>query len=159
MMPIACRARCLLSKEAFLRTALQRKLFSTRRPRILKPPSPEVTALLSEFLVQSPRPLTLSKFLSYGRPLTQESVLSSAKYVLSEIPRRLARRIRAIESLPFIVGTNPYVVRILALHRDSFAWLATHPGVDSLEDNKAFSRQLESLVRSHADDIPIIARG
>lgn len=161
MIPILRSARCLSCqfklpvriRKAHLRSA------STRRPPVLNPPSPEVTALLEECLAQPPRQLTLSKFLSYGRPLTQDSVIASAKYVLSEIPRRLARRIRAIENLPFIVGTNPYVVRTLALHRDSFAWLATHSGVDNLEDNKAFSRQLENLVKSHADDIPIIARG
>ena len=159
MIPIIRETRCGLRGGLHRPDMCSLRSLSTRKPRILNPPSPEVAALLQDFIARSPRPLTLSKFLSYGRPLTQDSVLSSARYVLSEIPRRLARRIRAIENLPFIVGTNPYIGRILSLHRDSFTWLAQHPGIDSLEENKEFSRQLESLVRSHADDIPIIARG
>ncbi|THH03716.1 hypothetical protein EW145_g6061 [Phellinidium pouzarii] len=121
--------------------------------------SPEVVALLANYLYRSPRPLTLSKLLSFGRPLSPDSIMSSASYALSEIPRRLTRRIRALESLPFIVGTNPYVTRTLEAHRKSFEWLATYPAVGSLEENAEFATQLEFLVQSHANDIPTLAKG
>lgn len=133
--------------------------YSTRKPRLLSSTSPEVSALVTEFLSQSPRPLTLSKLLSYGQPLSSDSLLSSASYVLSEIPRRLARRIRALESLPFIVGTNPYVARTLEAHRNSFEWLATYPEVKTLHENDEFASQLENLVQKHANDIPTMAKG
>ncbi|KAH8108493.1 26S proteasome subunit P45 [Phellopilus nigrolimitatus] len=133
--------------------------YSTIRARFLKPASPEVTALLSDFLSQPPRPLTLSKLLSFGRPLTPVSLLSSASYVLSELPRRLARRIRALEQLPFIVGTNPYVARMVDAHRKTFEWLATYPEVRTLQENGEFAAKLEYLVQSHANDIPTIAKG
>lgn len=147
------------------RTFLKRKinselrLYSTRKPQLLKSVSPEVSALVTEFLSQPPRPLTLTNLLSYGQPLSPESLLSSASYVLSEIPRRLARRIRALETLPFIVGTNPYVARTLEAHRNSFEWLATYKGVKTLQENDIFASQLENLVQSHANDIPTMAKG
>jgi 26S proteasome regulatory subunit T1 len=80
-------------------------------------------------------------------------------YAQAEIPRRLATRIRSLEALPFIVGTNPYIARILDGFRKSFLWSATYPQVKNLEENAGFAAQLESLVRDHADDIPTMAKG
>lgn len=139
--------------------SFQAKSFATRSIRVLKPPSLQLSTLLTKCLGQSPRPLTLSRLLSYGRPLSPDSLLTSAAYVLSEIPRRLARRIRALESLPFIVGTNPYVARTLETHRESFEWLATHAPARTLDENAEFTTQLELLVQRHANDIPTLAKG
>ncbi|KLO17175.1 alpha-ketoacid dehydrogenase kinase [Schizopora paradoxa] len=124
-----------------------------------QPASPEVIALLTSYGQQTARPLTLSRLLSFGNPVTQDSILSSASYALSEIPRRLSRRIRSLESLPFIVGTNPHVSRTLDAYRRSFEWLATYPAVRTLRDNADFATQLEHLVHSHANDIPTMAKG
>lgn len=127
--------------------------------RTPEPASPEAGQLVAKYAQQSPRPLTLSTLLSFGRPLTPASVLSSASYVLSEIPRRLVRRVRSLEKLPFIVGTNPFVAHTLNAYRTSFQWLATYPEVRSLEENADFAAQLEHLVQSHANDIPTMAKG
>ncbi|KAG6878759.1 hypothetical protein C0993_008058 [Termitomyces sp. T159_Od127] len=115
--------------------------------------------LLSKFASLTPRPLDLSTLLSLGRPLTPESVLASVKCVLREIPHRLATRVRSIEALPFIVGTNPYVANTLHAHRDSFRWLATHPPITNIADNAQFAQQLADLVQNHANDIPTMAKG
>ena len=123
-------------------------------------PSPaEIAPLLEEFAKHSPRPLTLSKLFSLGRPLTAESLLESASYVLSEVPRLFGRRVRNLEALPFIVGMNPFIARILAAHRKSFKALATFPPVTSPEENNRVTSQLEALVQSHANDIPTMAKG
>ncbi|KAF8892665.1 hypothetical protein BD779DRAFT_1661335 [Infundibulicybe gibba] len=131
-------------------------LYQRRAP---EPSSFEVTQLLSRYASTRPRPLNLSTLLSFGRPLTPESVLSSVSYTLSEMPRRLATRVRSLEALPFIVGTNPYVAKTLNAYRDSFQWLATYPTVTNLEENAKFVEQLENLVQSHANDIPTMAKG
>lgn len=115
--------------------------------------------MLEEYSTHPPRPLTLSRLLSFGRPLTAESVLNSVDYVLSEVPRMFGWRVRAFEGLPFIVGMNPFIARILANHRKSFKALATHPPVKSLEDNHRFTERLEALVQSHSNDIPVMAKG
>jgi len=115
--------------------------------------------LLSQYASHPPRPLNLSTLLSFGRPLTQQSILRSASYALSEIPRRLATRVRALEALPFIVGTNPFVAGTLRAYQESFKCLATYPSVKIIEDNAAFAAQLDVLVRGHAHDIPTMAKG
>ncbi|KIP03899.1 hypothetical protein PHLGIDRAFT_110318 [Phlebiopsis gigantea 11061_1 CR5-6] len=131
------------------------------RPRGLddSPTPAEIAPLLDEYATHSPRPLTLSTLLSFGRPLTPESVLTSVNYVLSEVPRMFGWRVRAFEELPFIVGMNPFIARILAAHRSSFKAIATYPPVKSLEENALFTERLEQLVQSHSNDIPLMAKG
>lgn len=139
------------------RTITQRRRYHARRAPL--PPSTESARLLDSFASHPPLPLTLSALVSFGNPLTPASVLRSVTYVLSEIPRRMARRVRALEGLPFIVGTNPYVARTLNGHRDSFNVLATYPEVRTLEDNKHFVDELDILVQRHRNDIPTMAKG
>ncbi|KAH9999045.1 26S proteasome subunit P45 [Russula vinacea] len=145
----AIRARRKVATERDFLDAVEKvvrqgtKFSSTRTP---EPAPPEVGHLLAAYAKHPPRPLTLGTLLATGRPLTSESVLTSVSYAQAEIPRRLATRIRSLEALPFIVGTNPYIARILDGFRNSFLWSATYP-------------QLETLVRDHTNDIPTMAKG
>jgi 26S proteasome regulatory subunit T1 len=91
--------------------------------------------------------------------LTAESVLRSSFYAQSELPKRLAARVRAFEALPFIVGTNPYIAKTLNAFRKGFLWLASYPRVKTLKENAIFVSHLEDLVQTHADDIPTMAKG
>lgn len=147
------------SRWLFPLTTSPRRSRSYHR-RAPQPTTPEVARLLSKYASITPaRQLNLSALLSFGRPLTPESILASVSYVLSEIPRRLATRVRSLEALPFIVGTNPYVANTLCAYRESFRWLATYPAVTDLVENARFAEQLENLVQSHANDIPTMAKG
>lgn len=126
-----------------------------------EPPSLELSELLSKSVSITPaRHLNLSTLLSHGRhPLTPQSVLASVEYAFAEIPRRLATRIRSLEALPFIVGTNPYVAKTLNAYRESFLWFAMHPPVTTLAENAKFVEQLADIVQSHNNDIPTMAKG
>jgi 26S proteasome regulatory subunit T1 len=115
--------------------------------------------LLARYESTPPRPLNLTQLLSFGHPVTPDSVLSSVSYALSELPRRLATRVRSLEALPFIVGTNPYVTKTLEAYRESFYWLSTHPRVINLQENAEFVEHLAALVERHANDIPTMAKG
>ncbi|KAG9318316.1 branched-chain alpha-ketoacid dehydrogenase [Chiua virens] len=135
----------------------QRRSFHVRRAP--EPPSAHISQLLASYAAHPPHPLSLNSLVAFGQPLTPESVLRSVSYVLSEIPRRLARRARALETLPFIVGTNPYVSKTLNAYRQSFQFLASYPPVTTLEENTAFTAELSHLVESHRNDIPTMAKG
>lgn len=119
----------------------------------------EISRLMEEHAKHPPQPLTLSTFLSLAKPLTQDSVLRSVGYVLTEIPRRLAMRARSIEALPFIVGMNPFIARTLQSHRKSFQFLIMYPPVKTLEENAVFAEQLAVVVQNHANDVPTMAKG
>lgn len=125
----------------------------------ISPYPAEVSELLSRYNDVTPRPFNLSQLLSFGRPVTSESILASVSYALAELPRRLATRVRALETLPYIVGTNPYIAKTLHAHRQSFAWLATHAPVTSSSQNEEFVEKLASIVEDHTDDIPTMAKG
>lgn len=115
--------------------------------------------LVEDYLTRPLQRLRLSTLVSYGQQVTEQSVLDSVNYALSEIPRRLATRVRSMENLPFIVGMNPFMSRILNVHASSFYRLATYPKVITLEQNEQFTTELERLVNSHVDDIPQMAKG
>lgn len=138
------------------RRALLARYYHRRAP---KPSSSEITDLLARHDSASPSPLNLAQLLSFGHPVSPDSLLSSVSYALSELPRRLATRVRSLEALPFIVGTNPYVAKTLDAYRESFQWLATHPPVTTLQENEQFVEQLADLVQRHANDVPTMAKG
>jgi 26S proteasome regulatory subunit T1 len=115
--------------------------------------------LVEDYLSRPSHRLRLSTLVSFGQPVTEQSVLDSVNYILSEIPRRLATRVCSMENLPFIVGMNPFMSRILDVHASSFYRIATYPKITTLEQNEEFTAVLGSLVDSHADDIPQMAKG
>jgi 26S proteasome regulatory subunit T1 len=130
-----------------------------RRYRSVSVADPQINELLTHHAAHPSHSLNLSTLLSFGRPPTPDSVLQSVSYVLSEIPRRLATRVRSFEALPFIVGTNPYVAKTLHAYRESFKRLVSYPPVHNADDNTEFAACLEVLVQNHANDIPTLAKG
>ena len=135
---------------------LTSRTYYTRTP---SPPSPEFTQLLGSFASLPPRPTPLSSLLAFGEPLTPKSLLLSASYVWEELPRRLVRRVKALNALPFIVGMNPFIARNHELYHNTFETLATAPPITDLKSNWEFVNRLEKLVRAHANDVPTLARG
>ncbi|KAL1936719.1 hypothetical protein VTP01DRAFT_853 [Rhizomucor pusillus] len=105
------------------------------------------------------KPVTLSQLVRFGQPpLSKESLRECAHYARTELPVRLARRVRAFQTLPFIVGTNPYIKEIYKLYYDSFESLEPYTQ-DRAENDVEYSEKLKDLVDRHADNIPTLARG
>ncbi len=134
----------------------------------LAPPSAFATfgaspALLNDYLTLQPTTLTLSSLLTHGpqpgQVPTISQLIESAEFTRRELPVRLARRVGGFRSLPFIVGSNPYIQRIARLYSQSFETLAQFPEIVDLEDHDRFVDLLESLVDDHSDNIPTLARG
>ena len=106
------------------------------------------------------RPVTIKDLTQYGTtPLSDESLIASAEFTRLELPHRLARRVLAHRSLPFIVGRNPYIAQVYQLYESSFATLSAVPPIQSLEDNVRFSKTLDELVADHAENVPTLAKG
>ncbi|RUP47886.1 putative mitochondrial pyruvate dehydrogenase kinase [Jimgerdemannia flammicorona] len=128
----------------------------TGRCTLIIPPLPHE----SQNATKSVKPVTLKELIRFGQPpLSTESLLNSARYARSELPLRLARRVRAFQKLPFIVVTNPYIKNVYKLYYDSFDIIASSPEVtDEISDGK-FAEMLKDLVDRHADNIPTLARG
>ncbi|KAG0297733.1 hypothetical protein BGZ96_005155 [Linnemannia gamsii] len=86
--------------------------------------------------------------------------LEMARYARKELPVRLARRVKSIQNLPFIIGTNPYIKRVYRLYYDAFqALTAFQEDIRDIEDLDRFAEVLQGLVESHADVIPMLSQG
>lgn len=98
----------------------------------------------------------------HGRPpLSEFSLLASANFALSLIPIRLAHRLAALRSLPFIVVSNPQISKIYNYYTHSLATLLPYSNrtIKTLEEEAQFTDVMADLVQTHANTIPILARG
>jgi hypothetical protein len=106
--------------------------------------------------------LTLADFVKYGKPpLSAEALFKSANFTLSILPSRLAQRIQALRNLPFIVVTNPNISRIHGNYMHSLSTLLpwSQKEINTVEDEQNFTEVMADLVQTHADTIPVLARG
>ncbi|KAI9197469.1 branched-chain alpha-ketoacid dehydrogenase [Polychytrium aggregatum] len=101
-------------------------------------------------------PVTLQHLIKLGQA---KDKLASAQFLYEELPRRLARRVMAIQKLPFIVGVNPYIKSIYNLYSHSFETLQKIPKPVDEPTLNVYSEQLRELVDSHQDVIPNLAKG
>ncbi|CAO1635077.1 unnamed protein product [Parajaminaea phylloscopi] len=93
---------------------------------------------------------------------TQARVHQSALFTARELPIRLARLVAAFRSLPFIVGANPHIGSVARLYAESFEMLAQwrqRLEAGGQGDEERFVESLRSLVESHRENVPILARG
>ncbi|KAI8972757.1 mitochondrial branched-chain alpha-ketoacid dehydrogenase kinase-domain-containing protein [Pilobolus umbonatus] len=115
---------------------------------------------ITSFAIKPIKPVTLNQLVQFGQPpLSNESVQACIQYARTELPVRLARRVRAFQSLPFIVGTNPYIKDIYNLYYDSFETLVQFALPEKTYDDNEFAEKLKEFVERHSDNIPTLARG
>ncbi|KAI9331382.1 branched-chain alpha-ketoacid dehydrogenase [Obelidium mucronatum] len=108
-------------------------------------------------LAQAPiNPVTLKRLLDLGET---KNLRESSLLLHSELPKRLARRVKAVQKLPFIVGVNPHIRSIYQLYLDSFEILSQLPEPTDNDSQQLFTDTLKDLVASHADVIPRLAKG
>ncbi|KAL2267444.1 hypothetical protein VTJ83DRAFT_4721 [Remersonia thermophila] len=111
---------------------------------------------------QAQHRLSLADLVKHGRPpLSADALLASARFTLSLLPIRLARRIQALRNLPYIVVSNPNISRIYNNYQHSLSTLLPWQGrtISNLDDEIRFTQVLAELVQTHTDTIPVLARG
>ncbi|KZT56393.1 alpha-ketoacid dehydrogenase kinase [Calocera cornea HHB12733] len=142
-----------------MRSLLSRSALLALPARTPYAPAAAAAAPTPTRMALPPAPLRLPSLLDVPHPVTPQYVLHSAALTLSALPPRMAARIRALESLPYIVGVNPFISRLYGIYKDSLDALVREQPVRSLDENEGFVRRLQGLVESHANDIPIMAKG
>lgn len=66
---------------------------------------------------------------------------------------------KALQKLPFIVGTNPYIRKIYQLYYDTFESICNFPEITKEETDAQFAKMLSEVVAAHTDNIPVLAKG
>lgn len=114
---------------------------------------------LDIYFNQQPTPLTLRQLLFYERHCNTERLLKSANYVRTELPIRIAHRIREFQNLPFIVGSNPHISNVYELYWQAFERIRKVPEIKTRQENEAFCQVLSESLDAHLVVIPELARG
>ncbi|KAK3403531.1 branched-chain alpha-ketoacid dehydrogenase [Sordaria brevicollis] len=95
----------------------------------------------------------------FGRSLTESRLISSANYVRTELPTRIAHRIRDMQRLPYVVVTNPHINEVYELYYSAFDTFRKIPEIKTLEDNDALCATIRSTLKAHLTVIPKLAMG
>lgn len=95
----------------------------------------------------------------FGRSLTEARLISSANYVRTELPTRLAHRIRDMQTLPYVVVTNPHISQVYELYYKAFESLRKVREIKTLEDNEKFCKKISQTLQEHLTVIPKLSMG
>ncbi|KAJ5223703.1 Pyruvate dehydrogenase kinase [Penicillium chermesinum] len=131
------------------------------RPRYYsgQPPPWRPGSAVDQWVERPIRPISLRQLTFFGRTLTEPRLISSANYVRTELPTRLAHRLRDIQQLPYVVVSNPHLSLVYELYYKAFERFRVVPEIRSLEDNDRFCDILREALKEHLVVIPNLAMG
>lgn len=95
----------------------------------------------------------------FGRSLTESRLISSANYVRTELPVRIAHRIRDMQKLPYVVVTNRHIEEVYKLYYNAFDTFRKFKEIKTLEDNDKFCAVITQNLKGHLTVIPKLAMG
>ncbi|XP_059809405.1 3-methyl-2-oxobutanoate dehydrogenase [lipoamide] kinase, mitochondrial-like [Hypanus sabinus] len=103
--------------------------------------------------------LTPTTMLYAGKSPDGTHLLKSARYLLKELPVRIAHRIQSIRNLPFILGCNPTILQVHELYIRAFQKLSDFPPIKDAEAEAQYCRLLQQLLDDHKDVVTMLAEG
>ena len=72
---------------------------------------------------------------------------------------RLAHRLRDMQTLPFVVVTNPHMSHVYNLYYKAFETLRRVGEIKSVEDNEQYCKVISETLQEHLTVIPRLAMG
>ncbi|CEJ81268.1 Putative Pyruvate dehydrogenase kinase 2, mitochondrial [[Torrubiella] hemipterigena] len=116
-------------------------------------------SVLDDWVAREARPISLRQLMVFGRSLTESRLISSANYVRTELPSRLAHRIRDMQQLPYVVVTNPHINEVYDLYYNAFDTFRKIKEIKTIEDNDKLCSIISKTLKSHLTVIPKLAMG
>lgn len=71
----------------------------------------------------------------------------------------MSHRIRDMQTLPYVVVTNPHISEVYELYYKAFETLRRVPEIKTLEDNDNFCKIVSQTLSEHLTVIPKLAMG
>ncbi|KAI1771842.1 alpha-ketoacid dehydrogenase kinase [Hypoxylon cercidicola] len=115
--------------------------------------------VLDEWVAKEARPISLRQLMVFGRSLTEARLMSSANYVRTELPTRIAHRIRDMQRLPYVVVTNPHISDVYELYYTAFDSFRRIKEIKTSEDNDRLCKEISKMLHAHLTVIPKLAMG
>ncbi|KAL1970797.1 hypothetical protein VTN77DRAFT_2631 [Rasamsonia byssochlamydoides] len=153
-MPRSQSSRCLHTIR--LRCTLGTRSYSFQSHQ---PPPWRPAAVLDEWVEREVRPISLRQLTFFGRTLTESRLISSANYVRTELPTRIAHRLRDMQKLPYVVVANPHISLVYELYYKAFERFRVVPEIRTLDDNDRYCDILRETLKEHLTVIPNLAMG
>jgi len=126
-------------------------------------PAPQFSSLMqqqiNEYARQPQQGVTLKQLVSVGPRPTKEALLQSARFLYKELPIRLAKRVRELESLPYGLSVMPPVLKVKQWYVDSFRELLSVPEPRTESDEESFTRLLDAIYNRHNEVVVTLAQG
>lgn len=79
--------------------------------------------------------------------------------IVVETQYRLAHRLRDMQTLPFVVVTNPHMSHVYDLYYKAFETLRRIREIKSVEDNEQYCKVISQTLQEHLTVIPRLAMG
>ncbi|KAI9442344.1 alpha-ketoacid dehydrogenase kinase N-terminal domain-containing protein [Lactarius indigo] len=114
---------------------------------------------LESYAAKEAQRLSLRQLVFYGRCMSEERLIKNANYVRTELPVRIAHRIRDLQALPYVVVMQEGVTKVYELYWSAFEKLRRFPRIETLEENERFCTFLQGLLDEHAVVIPNLSLG
>jgi len=120
--------------------------------------------------------ISLRQMTFFGRSLTENRLINSANYVRTELPTRyllsdrscldrdltvlrLAHRLRDMQTLPYVVVTNPHISHVYELYYKAFETLRRVREIKTVDDNDRYCTIIGQTLQEHLTVIPRLAMG
>jgi len=104
------------------------------------------------------RLLTPEKLMFAGKSKDGRHLMKSVRFLQSELPRRIARRVMDFQGLPYVVAINPNIQHVYELYLRAFHKLSSFPEIKTLEEEKEYSDLIQRLLDDHKDVISCLAK-
>ncbi|XP_057295374.1 3-methyl-2-oxobutanoate dehydrogenase [lipoamide] kinase, mitochondrial-like isoform X2 [Hydractinia symbiolongicarpus] len=104
------------------------------------------------------RELTPTQLMFAGKSNNGSHLLKSSQFLQEELPRRIARRVKDFQSLPYVVAINPTLQSVYELYLRAFHKLTTFPKIKTLDDEKKYSTLLSQLLNDHTGVVTSLAK-
>lgn len=107
--------------------------------------------------------LSAAALLYTGKMHVDETdFLRTSQFLQTELPVRVAHRIKGFRKLPFIVVTNPHILKVMELYIRSFKIITQFNDgkqLKNLDEAEEFSKMLEDLLNVHGTVIDALSTG
>lgn len=118
------------------------------------------SVVLDSYVEKPARPISLRQLIFFGgRNLDERRIIDFANYVRSELPVRIAHRIRDMQKLPYVVVTNRHLSEVYELYYSAFDAFRKIPEIKTVEDNDNFCQVVQRTLKEHLTVIPSLAMG
>ncbi|KAI0698590.1 branched-chain alpha-ketoacid dehydrogenase [Cytidiella melzeri] len=91
--------------------------------------------------------------------MNEERIIMSGNYVRTELPVRIAHRLRDLQALPYVAVTQEGMDKVYELYWAAFDKLRRFPQINTLEENEAFCKFVRGLLDEHSTVIPNLSLG